>query len=138
MLGLDVGDARIGVALGDAQTRIASPYRTYERSHGKAEREILRLVETEAIDTLVIGLPLNERGERTAQCIKVESFCRRIARRCNVRLVFVDEHLTTAEAEQQLRDSGSRAKRRSIRQKGVLDAISASIILQSFFDGASN
>ena len=120
------------MAFGDTETRIATPYRTLERAKGKAEAEILKLIEGRTIETVVAGLPLDEDGGRTTQCDKIENFCRRLVRRVQVQLIFVDEHLSSATAEQQLISGG--ASKKSSRQKGVLDTLAAAIILQSYLD----
>jgi putative holliday junction resolvase len=134
VLGLDVGDVRVGIAIGETTTGIASPFKTVVRANGKAEREILNLIDEQGITTLVVGLPLGALGQRTIQCEKVERFSGRLKKRRSIELVYEDEHLTSVEAEQHLRNAGRRSWRRSARQKGMLDAMAASIILQQFLD----
>ena len=130
VIGLDVGDVRVGVAASDPSGLIASPVGAFERAKGEAEKEILKLIHLKQIKTLVVGLPLNEQGEKTAQSIKTENFCRRLARRAAVEMIFVDEYLSSEEA----RDRLSVKRRRGPKQKGVIDAHSATIILQRFLN----
>ena len=140
IIGLDVGDARVGIALGDDTVRTASPFKTVSRGNGAAEREILELIQSQAAQKLVVGLPLSEDGAANAQCEKVKAFCRRIERRSSVKIHYVDEYLSSVEAEEKLKDSRPRLKKtqkiRSKYEKGLIDAVAASIILQSFLDSA--
>jgi putative holliday junction resolvase len=133
LLGLDIGDVRVGVALADSRVGIAEPHETLDRGKRNAEKEILSLITNHNIEIVVAGLPLDAEGNKTAQCEKVENFCKRLLRRASFTLHYVDEHLTTVEAEQQLISSGRAAAKRA-RHKGVLDAVSASIILQTYLD----
>jgi len=136
ILALDIGDKRVGTALSDEAGRMAFPHETFTRAGGCAEAAILRLLEERAIKLVVIGLPLDEKGNRTSQCASVESFRRRLERRApGVEFVFFDEYCSSAEAEDRLREASS--GRKNNRQKGVLDALSASIILQSYIDAGA-
>ncbi len=132
ILGLDVGDKRVGLALSDEKEKFSYPQGTLLRAGGKAEKEILRLIEDKQIKTLVVGMPLGEHHESNEQCKKIESFARRISKRSQVKLKFVDEYGTSEEAMELLRNRGMREKK--MKEKGVIDALSASIILQTYID----
>ena len=133
ILALDVGDIRIGTALSDEQEKFAYPLETFERTKGLAEQRIIDIIKEKRISTLVVGLPLGEHGERNNQCNKIESFVRRLNRRCpNVKIEFVDEYGTSEEAMEQLRTTGRSEKQ--IKEKKVLDSVSASIILKIYID----
>ncbi len=132
ILALDVGDSRVGTALGEQSSRHASPYKTFDRAKGVAEAAILKIVEERQIKTLVVGMPLSADGQRTQQCEKVENFCRRLQKRAVLEIHYVDEHLTTEEAKQRLRLNG--ASERQAREKGTLDSMSAAIILEEYFN----
>jgi len=131
ILGLDVGDKRVGIAIGESESKLATPYGAVDRAKGKAEIEILALCKERNISKIVAGLPLDYEGRLTEQALKIQSFCRRLSRRAPLEIVFVDETLTTESAKQRLEMSVK--KTRELRQKGVLDAVSASIILEVFF-----
>ncbi len=132
ILGLDVGDKRVGVAVTDQGLLLAHPVATYERAAGKAEREIIAIIEARKVSTVVAGLPLSDDGEKNQQCEKVESFCRRLQKRVDVKLEFVDEYASSYEAEARLRSAGSRGK--DMKRSGKLDAAAAVLILQSYLD----
>ena len=137
ILGLDIGDSRVGVASCEDSSGIATPLITLERANGAAEKELLRLIAVHSVKVLVAGLPLSEDGTRSPQCESVEKFCRRISKRVAVEVRFIDEYSSTAEAEERFRESRvgrSRKKSAQERHKGVIDALAAAIILQSYLD----
>ena len=130
ILGLDVGDKRVGMALSDASALIASPAGFALRAKGAAEEEIISLIKHEGIDRVVVGLPLDASNAPTPQSEKVKNFCRRLQRRVQVEIVYIDEFLSSVQAEELLREKARSAR----RQKGMVDALSASIILQQYLD----
>lgn len=113
--------------------KVAVPHATFQRANGQAEKELLELISVKGITKVIAGLPLSEDGSRNEQCEKIERFCRRLSRRAPIEVVFVDELLSTAEAKQRLGLAGG--AERIAREKGVIDAVSASILLQTFLDG---
>ena len=137
IIALDVGDSRVGVASTEPGTGIVSPVATYERANGVAEQEVLTLISRNGVTKVVAGLPLSEDGSRTEQCESVERFCRRLTKRAQVEIVYFDEYNSTQEAEERFRESRagrSRKKSAQERHKGVIDALAAAIILQSYLD----
>lgn len=130
-LGLDIGRARIGVSMSDPLGLIASPSDTYRRSKGAAEAAILRLIEEHSITTVVAGLALDEHGEETESSRDARGFCRRLARRAKVEIVFVDEYGSSIEAQDRL---NSASGRKASLEKGVVDRCAASIVLQTYLD----
>ena len=133
ILGLDVGEIRVGVALADDTTGVIIAHQALVRAKGGAEKELLKIINERGISIVVAGLPLGINGEHTPQCDKVISFCNRLTKRSSITIHYVDEFLTSEEAKQRSGISGK--KERELRQKGVLDSEAASIILQSFFSG---
>ncbi|RMD86415.1 MAG: Holliday junction resolvase RuvX [Candidatus Dadabacteria bacterium] len=132
ILGLDVGSRKVGIALSDESAMLATPHSTVERNGRKAENAILKLIKELGIKTVVVGLPYSTSGERTPICREIENFCRRLMKRANIRVEYMDESLTTVEAEAKLRESGKRIG--DMRKKGMLDAAAAAIILQSYLN----
>ena len=133
IIALDVGDIRVGVAVGTTAPQSFAPLGIYLRAKGRAEQEILRLVMARNIEEIVVGLPLSQDGVVNEQCNKIEKFCLRLQRRCSVKVIFVDEFASSLEASEQL----AALKKLSLVQKKKkqdLDAISASIILQSYLE----
>lgn len=130
-LGIDYGTKRVGVAISSGSSG-ATPLATFATESGVAEKELLKLITEREITTLVVGLPLNEQGERTEQCDKIERFCRRITRRIKIELIYVDEHLTTVEAAERLKSRGINPAKKG--NEGLLDQTAATIILQEYLD----
>jgi putative holliday junction resolvase len=126
-LGIDHGDARIGIAATDDFGILAHPVETIDRSKvlDPVER-IAQLVAARKTKTLVLGLPLRMDGSEGASAIKVRKFAKLLrARLPEVPVVFVDETLTTATAADKLREAGRTAK----QQKSIIDQAAAVEIL---------
>ena len=125
-LALDVGEKRIGVAVGDSGVRIAIPFETIEVDGTEVE-QIARLVVNEDTDTIVVGYPRNQSGEPTAQTAYVEAFAKQLQDMAS-HVVFQDESLTSVLAEQRLKAQGKPYT------KGDIDAQAATIILQDYLE----
>lgn len=125
-LALDVGEKRIGVAVGDSGVRIAVPYDTIEVDGSEIER-ITRIAVDENTDTIVVGYPRNQSGEATAQTAYVEAFAKNLVD-IAPNIVFQDESLTSVLAEQRLKAQGA------TYSKGDIDAQAATIILQDYLE----
>lgn len=125
-LALDVGEKRIGVAVGDSGVRIAVPFETVDVDGLELER-IARLVIQEDADAVIIGYPRNQSGEPTAQTAYVENFASQLTD-IAPRIVFQDESLTSVLAEQQLKSHGKPYS------KGDIDAQAAALILQDYLE----
>lgn len=125
-LALDVGEKRIGVAVGDSGVRIAVPFETIDVD-GKELERIARIAVDENTDTIVVGYPRNQSGEPTAQTAYVEEFAKNLQDIASS-LVFQDESLTSVLAEQRLQAQGG------TYTKGDIDAQAAAIILQDYLE----
>ncbi len=123
---LDVGEKRIGVAVGDSSIRIAVPYETVEVD-GDEIRTIAEIVTRENTDILVIGYPRNQAGEPTAQTKYVEEFANKLTD-IAPKIVFQDESLTSVIAEKRL------ASYNRPYSKADIDAEAAAIILQDYIE----
>ena len=130
VLGLDVGDRRIGVALSDEGRRIASPLSVIQSvGWGPDGREILRLMREHGADLIVCGLPLNMDGSAGFQAEKVRRFMETLTAQ-GVAVEWMDERLTTVSATRALIEGGVR---REDRKKSV-DKVAAAVILQAWLD----
>jgi len=129
-LGLDIGDRRVGVAVSDACGILACPHSVYHRAGEDDGAELAAMVRTLEVDQLVVGLPLNMDGSEGAQAQKARALGERVAELSGLPLAFVDERLTTHEAERVLREAGLPAGRRG----DVQDAVAAVLILQTWLD----
>lgn len=126
LIGLDVGEKRIGVAVADIGVRIAVPFETIEVD-GKEIQAIAEIVLKEAVDKIVIGYPRNQAGEATTQTDYVENFAKKLED-LDAELVFQDESLTSVIAEQQL------ISHKKPYSKGDIDSHAAAIILQDYLE----
>lgn len=127
LLGLDVGERRIGLALGDTIGRLATPLTTLNVD-GTEIVKLQRVLLEHNIAGLVIGLPRNMSGEETLQTSAVRQFASRRLSGFALPIHFQDESLTSVQAEQELQ------KRKKAHTKGEVDALAASLILQDFLE----
>lgn len=130
-LGLDVGKKRIGVSGCDGTGLIATGLITIERQSFKQVVAILQdLVRERRVQVLVVGLPYTMAGELGFQARQVQNFARRLANEMQIPLEYMDERLTSFEAEQLLHTEN----RSPSRNKGLIDRKAAAIILQQWLD----
>lgn len=129
VIGLDVGDRRIGVAMSDALGMTAQPLTVVTRTASAADCEaIRRLVETHGAIRLIVGLPLSMRGDRGPQAQKVLSFVDALRQVIPVPIELIDERLTTVEGERAMRSAGASAQQR----KAMIDQVAAQLILEHY------
>ena len=130
-LGLDVGSKRIGVAGCDGTGLIASGLTTIERtSFDRDVAQLREIVEHREVQVLVVGLPYSMDGTLGLQARKVKKFAARLAKALQRPVEYVDERLTSFEAEEQLK-----AENRSpSRNKSLIDRKAAALILQEWLD----
>lgn len=126
ILAIDVGEKRIGVAVGDTQIKIAIPYDTIEVD-GTEILQLRKLAALEKVDTIVVGYPRNQSGEDTQQTRYVQEFAENL-QPIDVAIEFQDESLTSVQAEERLRAT----KKPYVR--GDIDKVAASIILQDYLE----
>jgi putative Holliday junction resolvase len=132
ILGLDVGEKRIGVAL--AEGLLAIPVTVIDRRVEETDMEmIMALVEEYRAERIVVGLPRLMNGNIGTQAEEILSFCGALAEHVNIPVDTWDERLSTVTAERLLIDTGMKRKKR----KGKIDAIAASVILQAYLDGTN-
>lgn len=128
ILGLDVGEKRIGVAKVDSNTRIAVPV-GYILNDASLWQEIGRLARLNNTSLFVLGLPRSNEGNETKQTLYVRQFARTLTEKIpEAKVRFQDESLTSVEAEERLK------KRKKKYEKGDIDAEAAAIILQDFVE----
>ncbi|GAA4381122.1 Holliday junction resolvase RuvX [Nocardioides caricicola] len=129
-LGIDPGDARIGVARSDPTGFLATPVETVRRGKGDLARIARILAEEEAVE-VVVGLPRSLSGGEGPAAAKVREFAAALARRVSpVPVRLVDERMTTVSAEAMLRDQG----RKGGKRRAVVDQAAAVLILQHALD----
>jgi putative Holliday junction resolvase len=131
VLGLDLGDVRIGVAISDPARRVAVPLGTVRTGAPADLKAIAKMVEDNDVTLVVVGHPLLLSGVRGARAHHAETFTAALGGLLHVPVVLHDERLSTAEAERHLKEIGTsgRARRRTV------DRSAAAVILQSYLDG---
>ncbi len=108
ILGVDYGRARIGLAIADSQARIARPLETLMRKNRKDDiKRVREIVRENGVKHIVLGLPLRLDGSNGEMAAEVERFGERIRKQIGVPVEFVDERLTSWEAESILRSEGA-------------------------------
>ncbi|MCY7321263.1 MAG: Holliday junction resolvase RuvX [Phormidesmis sp. CAN_BIN36] len=130
-LGLDVGQKRIGVAGCDGTGLIATGLTTIERkSFQQVVDELQEMIHERQVQTLVIGLPYTMAGSLGFQAKQVQKFANAISQALDLPIEYVDERLTSYQAEQLLHAENISPS----RNKGLIDRKAASIILQQWLD----
>ncbi len=131
ILALDLGQKRIGVALSDELHLIARSYTVIERSSRRADFEqIAEIAGDHDVGHLVVGLPIDPRGEEGPLARWVRDYTADLARHLGLGYTLWDERLTTSEASASMRARGVRAE----DQKEWIDAVAAAFILQRYLD----
>ncbi|HEV8607526.1 MAG TPA: Holliday junction resolvase RuvX [Tepidisphaeraceae bacterium] len=136
-LAIDLGDRRIGLALSDESGKLATPYDVLQvDSPAAAIIPIIKLIAAEQVKRVIVGLPLNMDDSLGPAAQKAIDWGRDLAIRAGIEVLFVDERLSSFQAEQDLIDrkrAGEKLTR--ARKKRQLDALAAASFLQSFLDG---
>jgi putative Holliday junction resolvase len=133
VLAVDLGERRVGLALSDPSRTIASGLRVMRRSTREAEFAALRaLVEAEDVDLVVVGMPLGMGGEPGVQAELTRRWVDALRPALPVPVEVVDERLTTVQAHRALDAMGVRRR----AQRGRVDAVAATLLLQSYLDRA--
>jgi putative holliday junction resolvase len=130
-LGIDLGRARIGLALADDVLRSARPLKAVRHRNGVADlAEIGAVAREYEVTQAVVGLPLNMDGTEGASARMARAFAPRLSTALGVPVDLFDERLSTFEAEDRLRTRGVSAR----DMKGMVDAEAAAVILQGWLD----
>ena len=129
VLGIDHGDVRIGIALSDPTSFLASPLCVLDSTNAGMD-QIAALIAEHEVEKIVVGLPRNMDGSYASATEKVRKFIEKLKRRTAVPVCEWDERLSTVSAHNTLREAGLDGKQR----KGVVDKVAAQIILQNYLD----
>jgi putative Holliday junction resolvase len=130
VLGLDLGQARIGVAISDDHRRLAVPLGTVRTGAPADVKAIAAIVAENGVTEVVVGLPIGLSGASGEGVDHARKFAEALRGFLGVPVALQDERLSTVEAERGLRSAGVRGKRR----REVIDQSAAAIILQSYLD----
>ena len=128
---LDYGDVRIGIAFSDLLQTIASPHSTYTRKNLDEDLKFFEtLAKMQDVELVVIGLPYNMDGSVGERIEKTKEFGKILSEKLNLPIEYVDERLSSVEAEDILAEAHVPA----IKRKGLIDKIAAGIILQNYLN----
>lgn len=131
LMGLDLGDRTIGVAVSDLFLSVATPLETIRRKKfGVDAARVLELAGDRNVGGLVLGLPRNMDGTEGPRCQSTRAFARNISRLTDLPIGFWDERLSTVAAERALLEADTSRKRRA----EVIDHVAAGYILQGALD----
>ena len=131
IMGLDIGDKTIGVAVSDLMGLTAQGVTTIKRVGKKKDIEAIKqIIAEKQVNKIVSGLPKNMNGTVGPQGEKVQKFCELLKEETNLPIEFWDERLSTVAAERSLIEGNVRRENR----KKVIDMLEAVIILQGYLD----
>lgn len=134
ILGLDVGDRTIGVAVSDPLGFTAQGITTIRRKSEEFDIEkVLEICKEYGVETIISGLPKNMNGTIGEQAQKVQKFCASLGEHTDIEIKFWDERLTTMAAHRVMLEADMSRKKR----KGLVDKIAATYILQGYLDSLS-
>ena len=132
VLGLDLGDARIGVAISDDRRRLAVPLGTVRTGAPGDVKAIVDLVHGHGVTLVVIGHPLHLSGEAGERAHHAERFAEALDAFLDVPVLLQDERLSSVEADRALREAGASGRER----RRTVDRSAATVILQAWLDAA--
>ncbi len=131
ILGIDYGDARIGLAISDEMRILATALEPYKpQSMRKSIDYISEFAKNGDVDLIVVGLPLNMNGTEGPQANKVRTFADNLKKVSGIEVVMQDERLTTMYVERSFEETGVKKSKR----KSLVDSASAQVILQNYMD----
>ncbi len=134
VMGLDYGDKTVGVAISDELLITAQPIETVERERTnklrKTYQRIEALIAEYEVEKIVLGRPLNMNGTEGDRVELTEAFAEELSRRTGLEIIWMDERLTTVEANRILEETGVAHSAR----KEHIDKMAAAIILQTYLD----
>jgi putative Holliday junction resolvase len=129
-LGIDLGEARVGVAISDDLGMLAHPLETIPaRSNDYLER-IVSIAAERQVESIIVGMPRNMDGSYGPAAAKAREFIEKLKSQTSCRVISWDERLTTVSAQRSLHEAGRNTK----KQRPVIDQVAAQIILQGWLD----
>lgn len=134
LLALDLGSTTIGLAIASWPDGIATPIGTIRRTRFRQDAaELLAIIRKEQVSHIVLGLPLHMGGEEGRRAQSTRAFVRNLKEFGPPPILLFDERLSTAEADDRMREAGLKADHRA----GMIDAVAAAVILDSAMSALS-
>jgi len=131
VLGLDIGERRIGVAVSDPSGSVATPVKVLDTAKVLGDARVLKhLADDYEVELLVVGLPLSMDGSEGPQADAVRRIAKRVAQHLPVPMVFFDERLSSVQAKRVMTEAGVSDK----DKRGKIDMVAASLFLQNYLD----
>ena len=131
-MGLDIGSVTVGVSLSDGLKMIASSYTVirYENEDEALFKKIVEIIKEQEVDEVIVGMPYHMNGDFSEGCLRTRRFEEKIKELIDIKIVEVDERMSTVSAHNALLTFDVSRKKR----KQVVDKVAASVILQSYLD----
>ena len=131
IIGIDYGEVRVGISLSDLTQTIAKPFRTINYNNlDHLLTQLKEIITENEVDKLVVGIPYNMKGENTKQTLKVKEFISFLESNLSYDIALIDERLSSVEAEKTMHKMNIKTG----HNKGTIDKIAASVILQEYLD----
>ncbi len=135
IMSVDYGDVRTGIAVSDRLESFAFPVEVIKEAYApKVIKRICELIKEKKPDLIVVGYPKNMDSSEGTRAQKCKEFSEALEKECDIKCVLWDERLTTVSAHNYLNQTNTRGNKR----KNVVDAVAATIILQSYLDYRRN
>ncbi|MFA6457309.1 MAG: Holliday junction resolvase RuvX [Bacteroidota bacterium] len=131
-LGIDYGSVRIGLSLSDPLKIIAQGFKTINND-GNSLDQIASIITEQNIEKIVVGNPLNLKGEVSTKAEEVKQFVNRLKERTSIEVILLDERFTSVMAQRSIISMGTKKKQRQ-SNKGKVDEVAAAILLQGYLD----
>ena len=132
VLGLDLGDVRTGVAISDADRRLALPFGNVRAGAPQDLKAIVEIVKENDVTEVVVGHPLSLSGKPGPRARMAEEFAEALGSTLDIPVHLHDERLSTAEASRALKEAGASNR----RSRGAVDASAAAVVLQAWLDSS--
>lgn len=134
VIGLDIGDATVGIAISDPFGWTAQGLKTIRRTGIKSDiKEIINIINEYQVEKIVAGFPINMNGSLGPSSEKIKKFCEKLHQEIGLEIIYQDERLTTVAASRMLIEADVSRKKR----KAVIDTVAATFILQIYLDRVS-
>ena len=133
ILGIDFGSVRVGLSLSDLTQTIAKPFDTLNyKDLDDLLSQLKIVIDNNQVYELVVGIPFNMKGQDTKQTLKVREFISFLKKNISIKIRLIDERLSSIEAEKVMHAMNIKTG----HNKGKIDKIAASVILQEYLDSS--